>query len=315
MAVFIPDLLSQIPLARLGIGLGVVTALAAVMLFLREAPLRSRRMRLGLPVALVLLTVGLPGVVSPVLTLPRLRFALGAACVFAAAWLTHSARSAHRRYVRAALAPRAQRISDAQALLGASDEAQDVRLEGRLAADPPIIAPISRRPCVVFRLEVRRAQSGSRVAQDLVSLEESEADRLVLRDATGQAALTGSPKALTRGATLDEAVVEGVVDMAEVTSSEPTGRLARLVWQFDPDPPGEGSCAYRFIEKSLPDLRWVSAAGSLRRQAGEATFLPMEGRLQMAENRDAVTTLRSEAIERGALAVAAAVIGSLWLWP
>lgn len=256
----------------------------------------------------VLLLVGIPGIIPPVFGPHSRKSVLGLILLVAAAFLAVGARRARAQFNRAALSRRASSVHDAQALIGSGDGPVDVQLTGAISGDPMLIAPVSGKPCAVYRIEVRRARSGE--SSELVAMDEGAADRLVIEDRSGRLAIAGAPALLVRGAFPVETLLEGEVD-AEAWSAG--GRLAGLARTFDPDPPLSGRWRYEIRERAVQDGARAHAVGQLCREAGEIVLRPLGHRLQFGEAAP-VERLRSASWKSGLFAAFLALAGVFLLW-
>ena len=291
------------PLFRLALVAAPLVAVGYLGFALRERWPRPWHTGRALPVAAV---AGLGLVPATALGGPTLLAAgllLGAAAALSLlAW---------RTLARCRVAERTARETVARALEGleSGPEAQRVTVCGRLEGEPAAHGPLSRRPCLRFRLEVSREQGHA--GAEPVFLDEGGADRLVLRDPGGRLVL-GSEVRLPRGG-LEPFVVEGEVGAEEWHERPaPRRRIARLAREYDPDPPAEGAPRYRFVERILPDGLEVRVIGRVERRGGEPV---LESLLLSPSPREAPSarTLRWDAARHAAAAAAAAGAGWLWL--
>jgi hypothetical protein len=252
-----------------------------------------------------LLVIGVAGL-APALLEVRLRLLGALLCAGLAVGLVCAA--VHRwRLRRRALARERETIGVAVERL-ASEGAALVSLRGRLYGDPASSAPISGKPCLRYRIEVRRA--GADAEGELVCLEEGGCPRLVLRDGQGQVAL--DELIVPRDARASESVVEGDVGAAEMLERPAPGRLlARLARRFDPEPPCEGTLGYRMRELAVLDGLAATVVGRLAQASSGARLSAMEVHLLAAAEPSSREHAR-EALMHGMAALGSAL--AAWLW-
>ncbi len=228
---------------------------------------RGRRLRVlyvVVPLLLWVLVAGVPFVVPPILGGHRLPVLAGFMCVAAgAAFATLAARA--RRALRGAEGVPPVATAEAMARLQRGDGGS-LTLEGRIEGDPPLVAPLSGVPCVGYRLHLYRKANG---VEELVALEESACDRVVLADGTGKLALSVDPRGFRKlGAPWVDFSAAGVVG-----GRGDNPRLARVVKQLEArDSPG-GS-AYRAEERAVPNGAPAAAVGRVVRRGGEPILVP-----------------------------------------
>ncbi|MGI5862423.1 MAG: hypothetical protein ACOX6T_10250 [Myxococcales bacterium] len=290
--------------SRLMLTAATLTALLYLGLALEAA--RGERLRLGralVPAA----AAGLAALV-PAGAFGLLPVAAALVCVLVSLLLGWLAWRAFARY-RAAQAEARATVARALELFG-EEGAVMVSVRGKLVGDPPLIAPLSGKPCLGFRLEVLRGRGAE---ADLVYLDLGRAERLVLRDEGGQVALARVAR-LFRGLAQSESRLEGEVDAKELLERPaPKRPIARRARELDPDPPLAGLHHYRFIEHLLPDQAPAKIAGVLSRAAGEPMLEPWEVRPGPERQGGNPRRLLKMAARHAAAAAALAFAGWLWL--
>ncbi len=289
---------------RLMLTAATLTALLYLGLALEAS--RGERLRLGRALGPAL-AVGL-ATLLPAGALGLLPAAGALVCVAGSGLLGWLAWRAFACY-RAAQAE--ARATVARALESCGEEgAVRVSVRGKLVGEPPLVAPLSARPCLGFRLEVLRGQGAE---ADLVFFEERHADRLVLQDEQAQLRLARARGPLQRLAMV-ETRLEGEVDAAEfLESTAPRRALARRAQELDPAPPESGLHHYRLIEKLLPDQAPASIAGVLSRAAGEPMLGPWEVLPGSGSHSGNPRRLLKRAERHAAAAAALGLAGWLWL--
>jgi len=209
------------------------------------------------PAALVVAVAALP--------LPGwtwLRLAAGLGSFVLGVLLAVSARQEQRR----------RAVTVAAALDGFTEgEARTVVVQGSLAGDPPLLGPVSGAPCLRYRLEAWRTESGE---AELIAFDETASERLVLQDSTGRVPLSLAPGLLPREGLIRETVASGRAHASDLWSeTPPPDRIAALARAHDPAPAQSGSVEYRFRERTLPDGVAAVARGVIRRVEGELVLV------------------------------------------
>lgn len=290
---------------QLLLGVATLTGSACSVVGLRRP--RARK-AWAVPLAAVTVIAGLV-LLASLLTFDRLRLLAGVGSFGLAGWLALLARRCGQDYARARRRVRGPDIAGGLA----QGEAAELTVRGRLCGDPALTAPVSSRPCLFYRMEVHRGPPGA--GEELVALEESAAERLVLRDEGGQVAVAATMALRPSGARLALEVARGEVEAEEIRRPSPEQRLAALARRLDPDPPERGLCAYRVVERALVEATPVIISGRLQRREGELQLVPGGQGVQLvAEAQRAARRHGGATLRLASASLLAALAGVLWLW-